>query len=655
MRSTISQQTQSRLSWIHMGITALTLVFGMQVVRVLATSAFWVLRDRMHWHATEVAVLGLAVFATAFLAGPLSRLLGPRVTLIVTAGGLGAVRLAMQIWTGDPVGELSLAITGVILFVLFLATYLDRVRSEGPSATRSLALGLLLGLSLDVFLHGGFSTYDMGWHSGAGALTVVIVLAAAQWALLTPLLIRAKSFQQGGPAMEAGEGHWRIVLPWLAVGPFLLLELLVFQNLGRLTTLTGWAFPLAFAWMAFSHALGIAAALWILHRGPRPLWPFAVVGGSVLVAVLAMPGVDGLSGALLLLVGQVSAAVLIVVIIQGVTKASPGQGMTRTTVTHGLGMLLLVILLFGFYAVYDINLGFSNNLLPPLAGLILGISALAAVRSLRLERPSGRISWLQLQLAFVFLAVALVWSIAWDTPGTTAGDGYPVRIMTYNLHNGVDIQGHLGMEAQARVIEAQRPDVVALQEVSRGWVVNGSIDMLAWLSQRLDMPYVYGATAGPLWGNALLSRYPILESGAEELLPQDLLITRGFVWARLDVGDGQDIWVINTHYHHPEEDNAIRVEQTREVLGFLEGKDRAVFVGDLNTRLGEEPLEILRQAGLSDAMDMVGLKPGFTTPPANPQHRIDYIWVSSDLRVLDVEIPRTLASDHLPVVATIAQ
>jgi endonuclease/exonuclease/phosphatase family metal-dependent hydrolase len=196
---------------------------------------------------------------------------------------------------------------------------------------------------------------------------------------------------------------------------------------------------------------------------------------------------------------------------------------------------------------------------------------------------------------------------------------------------------------------------VALQEVWRGWVVNGSIDMLAWLSQRLDMPYVYGATTGPLWGNALLSRCPILESGAQELSPQDLLITRGFVWARLDVGDGQDLSVVNTHYHHPEEDNAIRGAQTKEVLASLDGKDRAVFLGYLNTRLGEGPLEMLSQAGLSEAMELVGLKPGFTTPPANPQHRINYSWVSSDLRVLNVEIPRSLASDHLPVVATIAQ
>jgi hypothetical protein len=74
----------------------------------------------------------------------------------------------------------------------------------------------------------------------------------------------------------------------------------------------------------------------------------------------------------------------------------------------GVGMLLLVLLLFGLYAVYDVDLGFSNNLLPPLAGLVLGLSALGAARSLRLARPSGRVSWLPLQIVLVLAAVPLV-------------------------------------------------------------------------------------------------------------------------------------------------------------------------------------------------------------------------------------------------------
>ena len=48
--------------------------------------------------------------------------------LIVTAGGLGVVRLAMQAWTGVTVVDFVLASGGVVLFVLFLPAYLSYIR-----------------------------------------------------------------------------------------------------------------------------------------------------------------------------------------------------------------------------------------------------------------------------------------------------------------------------------------------------------------------------------------------------------------------------------------------------------------------------------------------------------------------------------------------
>jgi endonuclease/exonuclease/phosphatase family metal-dependent hydrolase len=650
----ISGYLKGRPSWVYLGLTAFTLALGMQLVRAMLALELWVLRDRMHWDAELIGALSLAIFAAAFLTAPLRRLLGTRTMLIVTVCGLGMLRLIMQIWTGDPLVDLTLAISGVVLFVLYLSTCLGYVLGEGATATRIFALGLLLGLSVDLVLHGAFGTYDISWDDGTGALIVVLVLTTLQWTLLAGLLTLPKGRQKEAQSVEASERPWRYVLPWLALGPFLFLQMLVFQNLARLVMLTEWTFPFAFTWIVLSHAAGIAAALWTLNHGQRSLWPFAIIVAAVLIAVLAAPSDGGVFDAALLLVGQVSSAVLLVVILDSMGRMAVGPGLARTTIAHGLGMILLVALVFGYYAVYDLDVPYNNVLLPPLAGLVLGICALVSMRSLPTERASAQVSWLPAQLALVLVVVPLVWFITWEKPDTTAGEGYPVRIMTYNLHNGFNTQGHLGMEAQARVIEAQRPDVLALQEVCRGWVINGSLDMLTWLSQRLELPYVYGPTAGPLWGNALLTRYPILKWGAVDLPPRDLLILRGFLWVQLDVGDGEELWVINTHYHHPEEDTAIRVKQTEVILDFWDGKDRTVFLGDLNTRLGEEPLEMLSQAGLADAIDLAGIKPGFTTPPEEPQHRIDYIWVSGDLDVRDALIPRSLASDHLPVVATIA-
>ena len=99
------------------------------------------------------------------------------------------------------------------------------------------------------------------------------------------------------------------------------------------------------------------------------------------------------------------------------------------------------------------------------------------------------------------LALPLGYLGFWEEPRSEAAGGLPVRVMSYNLHQGFDTGGSLAIEEQAKVIEEAGPDIVALQEVSRGWVVDGSFDMLVWLSRRLDMPSsggppptLYGAT-----------------------------------------------------------------------------------------------------------------------------------------------------------------
>lgn len=639
-------------SWVLLGLPALTVVLGMESVRVLVSLAFWVLRDRSQWTAQEVGLLGFLVFVTAFLAGPLWRLLGPRVMLVITVGGLGLLRLVMQAWTGDPVGDLVLAVGAVVLFVLALPTLLARIRGRGESWQRHFVLGLLLGIPLDVTLHGAFGTYDRSWDSGVAALVVTLVVVVVLWLALAATLALAGDEEREADR-DRGGAPWRLALPWLALGPFLFLQLLIFENVARFTALTGWSLPPAFAWVAFGQAAGIGAAAWVLHRGRRPQLPLATVAGIVLVVVLAVPTGGSALSVILLLAGQVTVAALLALVVMVASDGSARGGMAPTTVAHGVGMVLLVALTFAYYAVYDISLPVPNSVLPPLAGAIVGLAAVAATRTPPGAPAPARVAWLPVQIALALVIVPLVWFVTWEGPSASPGEGYPVRVMTYNLHNGFNTRGYLGMEAIAQVIEAQQPDVLALQEVSRGWLVNGSLDMATWLSQRLEMPYMYGPTVESQWGNALLTRYPVLDWGTVDLPPRDLLLTRGFTWARLDVGEGNEILVINTHYHHPREDTPIRVQQSQVVLDFWAGRERTVFLGDLNTRPGEGPVRMLADAGLADALDLAGVEPGYTTPPADPQQRIDYIWASGDLAVPEADVPRSLASDHLPVVAVV--
>ena len=651
--SRLSRHLYIHPSWVELGLPALTVVIGMQSVRMLFSLASFLLRDTYHWDAPYIGALGFAIFSTAFLSALLRRLLGLRLMLMATAGGLGALRLAMQVWSGDLVVDFVLASGAVILFVLFLPAFLGYARGR-QEVSHGFALGLLLGLAVDLALHGAYTTYDLGWNDGMDTLLVMGLLVALQLALLWGLLAQAIDPEMERESEDARQGAWRQLLPWLGLGPFLFLQLLVFQNLARLVALTEWSFPLAFAWALFGHAAGVVAGLCALNNGRLSQWPLAAIAGAVLIAALAVPCDGGASSAGVLLVGQVASAVLLVMIVVGQSRNNANPGMVRISVVHGFGMVLFVGLLFGYYAIYDMDLPFGNAWLPPLAGLLLVVCSLAAVPSMPRGKQQLPVAWLAVPVSLLLLTVPLVWSLSWESPEISAGTGYPVRIMTYNLHNGFDTDGHLGMEAIAKVIEAEQPDVVGLQEVTRGWVVSGSLDMLTWLSQRLEMPYIFGPATGSLWGNAILSRYPILEWENVKLPPKDLLFQRAYLWARLDLGDGQKLRVVVTHLHHTREDFDIRARQVQTLLDFWKDGEQTVIMGDFNAHRDDSEAEMMRQAGFADPLDLAGIQPGYTFPAEAPRHRIDYVWLSPELTATDAVIPRSMASDHLPVVAIIA-
>lgn len=177
--------------------------------------------------------------------------------------------------------------------------------------------------------------------------------------------------------------------------------------------------------------------------------------------------------------------------------------------------MVMVVLLFAYYGSYDLALPFPRESVPPLAAVMLALGALGGIRGephfhhtdsgdRRLRGRAwgtGRIVPGAVGVTVVLLVIPVVGILLWEAPGAAEPEGGTVRVMTYNLHNGFNTEGALDPEALARTIEDAAPDVVALQEVSRGWVINGSFDLLSWLAHRLDMVYVYGPTSGPLWGN----------------------------------------------------------------------------------------------------------------------------------------------------------
>ena len=70
----------------------------------------------------------------------------------------------------------------------------------------------------------------------------------------------------------------------------------------------------------------------------------------------------------------------------------------------------------------------------------------------------------------------------------------------------------------------------------------------------------------------------------------------------------------------------------------------------MNSKPDSVAIRTLANAGFVD----VSPDGPLTYPAAGPEERIDYIFVTPDLTVIEAETRQSLASDHLPVWASLA-
>lgn len=246
-------------------------------------------------------------------------------------------------------------------------------------------------------------------------------------------------------------------------------------------------------------------------------------------------------------------------------------------------------------------------------------------------------------------------------PGTAQSQERELRVMCFNIHHGVGLDGRLDLERIARVAESQSAEVIGLQEVDRHFSARSNfVDQARWLAGRLDMHVVYGANLSydPLqpdaprreYGTALLSRYPIHEWSNTFLPKEPTSEQRGLLYARLTVR-GVPLRVYNTHLQHTSgTERMAQVIRIRELIGTP--GESLVLLGDLNaTPEAPEIAEITRD--LVDTWLEAGVGPGYTYDAASPTKRIDYVLSSADVVTRAAAVVTTDSSDHLPVLADV--
>ncbi|NND83442.1 MAG: oxidoreductase [Gammaproteobacteria bacterium] len=238
-----------------------------------------------------------------------------------------------------------------------------------------------------------------------------------------------------------------------------------------------------------------------------------------------------------------------------------------------------------------------------------------------------------------------------------------IRVMTYNIHACKGMDGTTSISRIARIIARVQPDIIALQELD----VRPGSQQAAELASALQLSIHYFPAqhlASGRYGNAILTRYPLQLVRAERLVGRGKTARigksafnqpRGALWVKLDV-DGNQLNVITTHLGLTGRE---RCDQVTALLGedWLANEQcqqPVILCGDFNCGPGQMGYRRLANT-LGDAQrELTGVSTKNTFAGRYPTLRIDHVFVSSDLRVKNVQVPRTsltrIASDHLPLV-----
>ncbi|MCI0536659.1 MAG: endonuclease/exonuclease/phosphatase family protein [Verrucomicrobiales bacterium] len=239
---------------------------------------------------------------------------------------------------------------------------------------------------------------------------------------------------------------------------------------------------------------------------------------------------------------------------------------------------------------------------------------------------------------------------------------YHLRIMTYNVHSCLGMDGRISPHRIARVIELFDADIVALQEIDLGRARSRWHDQAKIIAAELHMEVSFCPTivrGSELYGHALLSRFPltVLRTGALEGGPRSPKCEpRGALLARVELGTTA-FYVLNTHFGLRRLERAAQVSDLlgEKWLGAVAAREPLIVCGDFNMIPGSLPYRALA-ARLHDVQLRVNkLRPMNTFAALFPFSRIDHIFVSHHFEVEKVQVPQNnltrVASDHLPLLA----
>ncbi len=230
-----------------------------------------------------------------------------------------------------------------------------------------------------------------------------------------------------------------------------------------------------------------------------------------------------------------------------------------------------------------------------------------------------------------------------------------LRILSYNIHHAEGVDGKLDVPRIAQVILSVDPDLVALQEVDKNTIRTGKVNQDIELSRLTKMNSVFGSNItfqGGQYGNAILSKFPIIKN-KNFLLPNvDSGEQRGLLQSQIQISNKENVLFFSTHLDHRRSDTE-RLASAKAInqIISLDNKSPAILAGDFNDVPDSPTLNELGKLWLRTNKKILK-----TIPASKPSRQIDYIFVQPKERWKIIEsqiLDEYTASDHRAIFSII--
>jgi len=184
---------------------------------------------------------------------------------------------------------------------------------------------------------------------------------------------------------------------------------------------------------------------------------------------------------------------------------------------------------------------------------------------------------------------------------------------------------------------------------------SGFKDQAKAIAEALGYNYVYGSNINVLgvqYGNAFLSKYPIIEKNNHRL-PRELMEPRGVLGVTIDIMNNP-FHVFVTHLGLNASEREKQVTAINDMLAEKEGP--VILMGDFNNQGDSEEMLKLDSRMVDSALALG--KNDLNTYSFHSEEsnvRVDRIYTSEDIELKDHEVLPSKVSDHRRVITRILQ